>query len=153
MRLTVRPLSPHNQHKPLFYSFESFSHQHYLMVFHWSLNDIKSLQDSKTLLSILADVNNSVVWMVTTRPPIFKSSSPLTKPFDIVPSTPITIGITVTFVLHSFFSSLARSTYVSFFWFSFIFTPRSAGTATSTIRQVLFSFFFFLFFFFFFDYH
>ena len=37
-------------------------------VFHWSLRD-----KSKTLLSILADLNNAVVWMVSTRPLISKS--------------------------------------------------------------------------------
>ena len=37
------------------------------MVFQWS--DSKSPQVSKTLLSTLADLNNAVVWMVSTRPP------------------------------------------------------------------------------------
>ena len=39
---------------------ESFSHQIQLMVFHWSLSDSKSPQVSRTLLSILAVLNN--VW-------------------------------------------------------------------------------------------
>ena len=43
------------------YSFESFSLQHLLMVFHWSLSDSKSLQVSRTLLSILAYLSNSVI--------------------------------------------------------------------------------------------
>ena len=47
--------------------FESFSHQLKLMVFHWSLNDNTSPQVSSTLLSILADLNSAVVWMVSTR--------------------------------------------------------------------------------------
>ena len=34
--------------------YSLFSHQHYLMAFHWSLSDSKSLQVSRTLLSILA---------------------------------------------------------------------------------------------------
>ena len=38
------------------------------MVFHWSLSDSKSPQVSRTLLSILAVLNNAVVWMVSTRP-------------------------------------------------------------------------------------
>ena len=46
------------------------------MVFHWSLSDSKSPQVSRTLLSILAVLNNAVVWMVSTRPPTSKSSSP-----------------------------------------------------------------------------
>ena len=47
----------------------SFSHQRQLMVFHWSLSDSKSPHVSRTLLSILAILNNVVVWMVSTRPP------------------------------------------------------------------------------------
>ena len=45
------------------------------MVFHWSLSDCKSLQVTRILLSILANVNNVTVWMVSTRPLISKSSS------------------------------------------------------------------------------
>ena len=41
-------------------------------------------------------------------------------------------------MFHSFFSSLARSRYLSLFSFSFSFTLRSVRTAKSTIRQVLF---------------
>ena len=40
------------------------------MVFHWSLSEMKSPQVSMTLLSILTDLNNIVVWMVSTRPPV-----------------------------------------------------------------------------------
>ena len=47
---------------------KSFSHQPLLMVFHSSLGD-KTPQVSRTLLSILAVINNAVVWMVSTRPP------------------------------------------------------------------------------------
>ena len=85
------------------------------MVFHRSLGDIKSPKISRTLLSILADLNNSVVRMVSTRFRIFKSSSPYTNPLVTVSSAPITIGITVTFILYSFFCSLARSRYLLLF--------------------------------------
>ena len=78
------------------------------MVFHWSLSDSKSPQVSRTLISILADFNNSVV-----------------------PRAPITIGITITFMFHSFFNSLVRSRYLSLFTLSFNFT------LWSTIPQVL----------------
>ena len=74
------------------------------MVFHRCLSDSKSPQVSRTLLSILAVLNNAVVWMVCTRPPTSKSSSPFSNPLVTVPNAPITIGIIVTFMFHSFFS-------------------------------------------------
>ena len=40
------------------------------MVFHWSLRDSKSPQVSRTRLSILAVLSNTVVWTVSTRPQI-----------------------------------------------------------------------------------
>ena len=55
------------------------------MVFHWSLSE-----------SILAILNNVVVWMVSTCPLISKSSSPFNNPLATVPKAPITIGIIVT---------------------------------------------------------
>ena len=73
------------------------------MVFQWSLSDSKFPQDSRTLLSILAVLNNAVVWMVSTRPPTSKSSSPFSNPLVTVPNAPITIGIIVTCMFHSFF--------------------------------------------------
>ena len=89
------------------------------MVFHWSLSESKSPQVSWTPLSILVDLNNAVVWMVATCPLISMSSSPCTKPLVIVPYTPITVGVTFTFMFHSFFfSSLARSMHLSLSYFS-----------------------------------
>ena len=108
------------------------------MVFHWSLSDSKSPQVSRTLLSILAVLNNAVVWMVSTRPLTYKSSSPFSNPLVTVPNAPVTIGIIVTCMFHSFFSSVARSRYLSFFSHSFCFIMWPAGTAKSTILQVLF---------------
>ena len=69
------------------------------MVFHWSVSDSKSPQVSRTRLSILAVLNNTVVWMVSTRPPNSMSSSPVDNPLVTVPKTPITIGTIVTFML------------------------------------------------------
>ena len=115
-----------------------FSHQYWLMIFHWSLSDSKSPQVSRTLLSILAVLSNAVIWIVSTRQPTSKSSMPFNNPLVIVPKAPITIGTIVTFMFHSFFSFLARSRYLSFFSHSFCFILWSAGTAKSTILQILF---------------
>ena len=107
------------------------------MVFHWSLSDSKSLQVSRTLLGILANLNNTVIWMVSTCPLISKSSSFCTNPLVTVPSAPSTIGITVTFIFHSFFSSLARSWYLFLFLLSFSFTLWLTGTVKFINRQLL----------------
>ena len=114
------------------------------MVYHWGLSDSKSPQVSSTRLRILAVLSNAVVWIVSTRPPTSKPSRRFNNPFVIVPKAPITIGTIVTFMFHSFFNSLARSRYLSFFSLSFRFILWSAGTATSTILQILFFFFFFV---------
>ena len=73
------------------------------MVFYWSLSDGKSPQVSRTLLSILVVLNNAVIWMVSTRPPTSKSASSFNNLLVTVPNAPITIGIVVTFMFHSFF--------------------------------------------------
>ena len=61
--------------------------------FHWSLSDNKPPQVSRTLLSILAVLNNVVVWIVSTRLPTSKSSSPFSNPLVTVPNAPITNDI------------------------------------------------------------
>ena len=91
------------------------------MVFHWNFSDNKSLQVSRTLLSILAVVNSEVVWMVSTRPPTSKSSSPFSNPLVTVSSAPIAIGIIVIGMFRSFSNSLASSKYLYFFSHSLSF--------------------------------
>ena len=108
------------------------------MVFHWSLSDSKSPQVSRTRFRILAVLSNAVVWIVSTRPPTFKSCRPFNNPLVIVPKAPITIGTIVTFMFHSFFNSLARSRFLCFFSHSFRFIQWSTETAKSTILQILF---------------
>ena len=98
-----------------------FSHQHWLVVFYWSLSDSKSPQVFRTL-SILADLNNAV-WMVLIFPLISNFSSLSSKPFGTVPSAPITIGITVTLIF-------PQSQYLSIFFVFFYLW--STGTAKST---------------------
>ena len=107
------------------------------MVFHWSLNDSKSLQHSRTRLSILGVLCNAVVWIVSTRSPIFKSSRSFNNPLVTVTNAPIIIGTIVTFMFHSYFISLARSRYLTLFSLSFRFILLSAGTAKSTILHIL----------------
>ena len=82
------------------------------MVFFWSFRDSKSHQFSRTLLSILTQLNNAVV---STRPLISKSSTHIIDTLVTLPNAPIKIGITITFMFRSFFSSQARSKYLSFF--------------------------------------
>ena len=61
-----------------------------MIVFDWYLSDKKFLHVSRILLSILTDLNNAVVWMMSTYPLTSKSSSHFTKSLGIVPSAPIT---------------------------------------------------------------
>ena len=72
------------------------------MVSHWSLSDSKSPQVPRTLISILPDLNNTIVWMISTCPLISMSSNPCTNPSVTVQIAPITICITVTFMFYSF---------------------------------------------------
>ena len=60
----------------------SFSHQCQLMVFHWNLSDNKSPKICRTLLNILDNLNNTVLWMVLA---YLSISNPLTKPLGILP--------------------------------------------------------------------
>ena len=94
-----------------------------------------SLHDSSQYSSCS---QNAVVLMVFTRPPTSKPSSPFNNPLVSLPKAPITTGIIVTVMFHSFFNSLARSKYLSYFSHSFSFILWWAGTAKSTILQILF---------------
>ena len=109
-----------------------------------NISDNKSSQVSRTLLSILADLSNTVVWIISIRPLFSKSSSPCTNPLVAIQRAPTTIGITVSFMNHSFFNFLARFRYLSFFSLSFKFTLGSVRTEKTTILQVYFPLFFFL---------
>ena len=117
-------------------SWLEISYYHYLLVRVFpltvNLSDSKSSQVSRTIFSILAVLKNAVVWMVSTRLSTSKSSSPVNNPLVTAPKAPITI---VTFMFQSFFNSLARSRYLSFFSHSFSFILWSARTAKSTILK------------------
>ena len=73
------------------------------MFFLWSLSDSKSPQDSRTLLTIQGDLSKTVVWIVSTRSFISKSSNPFVNTLVIVPGAAMIIGINVNFMFHSFF--------------------------------------------------
>ena len=119
------------------------------MVSQWILSDSIPAQFSRTILSILADLNDVVVLMVSTCCLISKSSSPCINTLVTVQIASIKIGINITFMFHNFFNSWARSRFLSFFSLSFNFILWSANPAKSTIWQVLslsLSLFFFFFF-------
>ena len=88
------------------------------MVSHWGLTDSKSPKVSWTLLSILADLNKAVVWMVSIPPIISKISSPYTISLLTVSRVPITIGINITFMFQSFFQ-FSSKVQVLIFHFAF----------------------------------
>ena len=93
----------------------------------------------QALLSILADLNNAIVWIVLILALISNSFSPL---FQALPSTLTTIGITVTLTFLSLFHSLARYKYLSIFLLFFILTQWSV-VQNCKIHYTVSSFFFF----------
>ena len=111
------------------------------MVFHRSLNYNKSPPVSRTLLGILADFNNAIVWIVSTC--LFISNPPvLYQSFgDCTKSTNYN-SCNGHFQGTQFLKNFPRFTYKYFFSLSFNFIQWSAGTAASMILQVLFFFFF-----------
>ena len=70
------------------------------MVFQWSLSDSKSRQVSRTFLSILADLNNALVGMVSNCHANFESSSPFFQTLWTDHSSPITICISISLILN-----------------------------------------------------
>ena len=111
---------------------ESFSHWCHLIVFDWKLRDSKSPQVTGNLLSILADLNNVVVWMCFNWSSYLKSSSPFNNYSMTVQRAPITFGINVTFMFHSYFSvpEQGQGTYPSFHFLSILLCPVSWGCST-----------------------
>ena len=101
------------------------------MVFHTTLNNSKYPKVCWILLSILADLNNAVVWSLLV---ILFPNSPAPVPATnynwCYPHPP----------LQCFFSSPTRSLYLSLFSLSFSFTQWSTRMAKSSIMKVLFIF-------------
>ena len=115
----------------------SFLHLCLLIFFHWRSGNRMSFQISSIPLSILGDLQNVLVWMVSIRPPISYSFSHFTNLLETVPSAPITVGITVTHMFHSFCSFQARFKYLSHFSFSLIFLLCSGGIAGSLFLLII----------------
>ena len=66
--------------------------------------ETESLLKFPGFFNILADLNNAVVWMISIRPVIFKSSSPCTNTLVTVLSAPIPFSINVNFSVCEFFT-------------------------------------------------
>ena len=95
----------------------SFSLKRQLIDFHCSLCDSKSSQIFQNLLSILVELNNAAVLMVSARPLISNDPCPVFNPLKIVLSAQITIGIpSLSYSID--FSVLCRgSSFCLFFYF------------------------------------
>ena len=115
----------------LFNSFESFHTSVSFITGFWVT---ESLQVSRTLLSILDDINNAEVWMVSIRPVISKSSSPFGDCTESTNYNWYNRHFSV------FFNFLERSRYLFFFSQSFNFTLLSSRTAMFSNLQDLFYF-------------
>ena len=90
--------------------------------FPWRPSDCKPPHVSRTLLSILVDLNSAVVWMNSILFVISSSSSLLVRPLRTVPKATTTTGINVTIMFHSFFSSVTRPKYWSIFFHFLLFS-------------------------------
>ena len=105
-----------------YFTLFDYSHQRWVAICHWSLSDSKSPRVSWTFLSILADLNCIVVWMVSILPLTSNSTTLFSDSFG----TPFQVHqlqlVSPSSSCFSFCSSLARSKYLSIFLLSFIFT-------------------------------
>ena len=82
------------------------------MVSYWSFSDTKSPQVSRILLIILIDLNNTVVWMVSTCLLSSKSSSPLINTLGIFQVHQLQLVLPSPLFCTVFFSSLAKSLFL-----------------------------------------
>ena len=93
------------------------------MVYHWSLNNCRSPQVSRTLLSILTDLKNAVdVWMVSILSIIFIYLSIFSNTLETVPSAPSTNGITGTLMYPSFFQLFCKVQVFLYLFFFLLFS-------------------------------
>ena len=115
------------------------------MTFHKNLSDSLSPQFSWTLLSILVDLNNLVVWMVSTRPLIFKSPNPSINPFVDRIKAPITTGIIITFMFQYFQFPSKVQELLFLFTFLQIYSGQQGQQSPQFCKLFVFFFFSFLF--------
>ena len=117
------------------------------MIVQRNLNDIKFPQVSRTLLSILADLNSSIVSIFPARPPISNFSLPLTKPLETIPTAPITTDVMFILTLFSTFLVLRQglSTCLSF---RFLWFKPSDQPGQQSLIYNRFSFFLLIYFYF-----
>ena len=126
-----------NSAQKLYYYFSILIRVFHISVSWWFFAGVwvtASLLKSPGLFSVFWPflIMLSFGWSPLVRQPL----RPFCNPWVTVQNAPITIGIIVTFMFHSFFNFLARSSYLSFFLHSFSFFLWSAGTAKSTIFVV-----------------
>ena len=122
----------------LFYSLRVFLIQRWQMLFYKRLSDNKSPLVCRSLLSFLADLDLAVVWMVSSCPLIFKSTSPFTNLLGIFLEPRLQLVSLLLSYSIEFFSSLARSRIYLSLHFLLIFFFVVCLNRKSTIRQVLF---------------
>ena len=78
------------------------------MIFNRSLSKSKSPKVFRFLFSILADLNNAIVWMVSPHPLISKSTCPCTNPLVTLLNTLVRVVNTITFLFHSLFQFFSK---------------------------------------------
>ena len=145
-----------------YYSFLSvFNTSFLLMVSHKSLSDNKSSQVSRTLLSILAVVSNTVVWMISTQEYEWRSSN-LLYYFQVLQSLYKSFGDSTKstnynwyychFHIPQLFQFLSKVEVLiplfTFFWFNSMVRWDSQVHNSASSLSFFLSFFFFCFFFF-----
>ena len=111
-----------------------------LFLFYWTLSDKQLSYVFTPLQSILTNLNNAVIRMVTIVPSI-ASISNLSWSLETIPSALSTIGITVIHMFHCFFFGgglFCFFVYIKVQVLSIIFTSWSTGTAKSNSQKVIF---------------
>ena len=139
-----------------YYYYYNHYYYYFLIVFHisiswWSFTGIwvkTSLLMSPGLFSVFWPFSSDAAafWLLFTRLPTFKSSSQFNNYLVTIPNAPITIGIIITFMFHSFFNFLTRPEVLILFFFTF-FQFHSVVSQYSKVYNSANSLFFIFYFF------